>query len=231
MSASGAPPANGTFSESASVANRPVAVQQRMALAAALRSVDPDAPTLCEGWRAADLALHIVVRDSRPDLMVGQQLPGWKHRAQSAMDRLASRGYDYLVDRVKAGPPPLFPQRWAPVDNLVNTAEFYIHGQDVLRAQGGDDAGEGQASARQNVPAQHVSEQLQRALWGTGVKLFFPLAARSQGRRITFLSPRVGAVTRGRTDQQPMLVTGEPQELLLWASGREDHADVEIAYR
>ena len=37
--------------------------------------VGPDAPTLCEGWTTSHLATHLVVRDGRPDLIVGPMLP------------------------------------------------------------------------------------------------------------------------------------------------------------
>ena len=51
------------------------AVVERRHLAALLRRVGPDAPTLCEGWVTRDLAVHLIERDSRPDLIAGTVLP------------------------------------------------------------------------------------------------------------------------------------------------------------
>ena len=32
-----------------------------------LKDLGPNQPTLCEGWRTADLAAHLVLREHRPD--------------------------------------------------------------------------------------------------------------------------------------------------------------------
>ena len=44
---------------------------EREALADALASAGPDAPTLCEGWTAHDLAAHLIAREHRPDSTPG----------------------------------------------------------------------------------------------------------------------------------------------------------------
>ena len=40
--------------------------RERAALCNTLRAVGPDAPTLCTGWTARDLAAHLVVREHAP---------------------------------------------------------------------------------------------------------------------------------------------------------------------
>ena len=63
------------------------AVVERRHLAALLRRVGPDAPTLCEGWVTRDLAVHLIERDSRPDLIartVLPKIPVLSKRAQEA---------------------------------------------------------------------------------------------------------------------------------------------------
>lgn len=194
------------------------ASEQRKALVSALRSVTFDAPTLCEGWEAQDLALHIAVRDSRPDLLVGQGLPVVGAKARNAMENLKAEGYEKLVDRVSIGPPSYFPQSLDPVNDAMNTAEFYIHTEDVLRAQP-----DFELSQRREIP-----EELRKRLWKLATMRLFTMAARNQNRRITFFSPGYGATTRGPLNAPLMMLHGAPEELTLWASGREEQAEVDI---
>jgi hypothetical protein len=53
-----------------------VLLRERAALCATLDEVGPEAPTLCEGWLTADLAAHLLVRETRPDAGLGILLPG-----------------------------------------------------------------------------------------------------------------------------------------------------------
>uniref|UniRef100_UPI0025DDC77B maleylpyruvate isomerase family mycothiol-dependent enzyme n=1 Tax=uncultured Brevibacterium sp. TaxID=189678 RepID=UPI0025DDC77B len=55
---------------------------ERRSLAALLRTVGPDAPTLCEEWTTRDLAVHIVIRDRRPDALVGNAFPALAGKSQ-----------------------------------------------------------------------------------------------------------------------------------------------------
>lgn len=195
------------------------ASEQRQALAAALRSVPADAPTLCEGWAAEDLALHIVIRDSRPDLIVGPMLPVVGDRARAALKTLRSTGYQSLVNRAETGPPAYFPQNLTVLNDLMNTAEFYIHTEDVLRAQPDFDPKHPRG----------IPEKLRRRLWKQGSSAMFALGARKAKRRITFTSPGYGTTTCGPSSAAPLSVQGAPEELLLWASGREEKAQVSIS--
>lgn len=194
--------------------------EERAALADALRGVPADAPTLCEGWEARDLAVHILVRDSRPDLMVGERLPLLGRRARRALEELKAQDYGSLVDKVAAGPPRWAPSRLRPLDTAMNTVEFCVHTEDVLRAQADFDLG----SRRK------VSERVRTQLWKQGVQGLFLVGARSQHQRITFISPGHGSVTRGRHGDPLRVMQGSPEELVLWAFGRRRAADVEISF-
>lgn len=110
------------------------ATQERHRLADELAAAGPDAPTLCEGWSTRDLAAHIVLRDSRPDAMPGVLVPAlssWTERVQRG---IARRQFDRLVKQVRNGPPVWSPTRLGAVDRLVNSAEFFVHVEDVRRA-------------------------------------------------------------------------------------------------
>ena len=85
-----------------------LAQQERHALCDLFAELGPAAPTLCEGWTAADLAAHLVVRERRPDSgpgIVWPPLAGYTDRV-----RLAERDktpWTELVAAVRSGPPLL----------------------------------------------------------------------------------------------------------------------------
>ena len=111
-----------------------LAQQERATLCDLFVERGPDAPTLCEGWRTADLAAHLVVRERRPDSgpgIVWPPLAGYTDKVRRAVrDRTP---WETLVETVRRGPPLLL----RPFDGPMNTIEFYIHGEDVRRAQEG----------------------------------------------------------------------------------------------
>jgi len=187
---------------------------ERLALCDTLARTGPDAPTLCEGWRTRDLAAHLALRESRPDAQLGMIVPALSSRTAAMQRRRAAGPYDQLVDVVRTGPPAWHPTRLAPVDRFVNTAEFFVHHEDVLRAQPG-------WSTPRAVP-----EGLQRALW---------LTCRGVGR-LTLRAAPVGvelvADGFGRTVVRPgsplVQVQGSPAELLLFVFGRRSVAQVRL---
>ena len=110
-----------------------VARRERAALVETMRATGPDAPTLCEGWDARDLAAHLVVRERRLDAAPGILIPklaGYTARVQEQVT--ASTDWSKLIDQVAAGPPLYSPFKL--LDPLVNVAEMFIHHEDVRRA-------------------------------------------------------------------------------------------------
>jgi uncharacterized protein (TIGR03085 family) len=192
--------------------------QERRGLADLLEQLGPSAPTLCAGWDTAHLAAHVVVRERRPDALIGlgaeqvspnSRLATYTHRLEDGLRE--SSPFADVVGRLRAGPPAWSPLAWPPVARMLNTTEFAIHHEDVRRAQP-------DWSPRQ-LPA-----AAQDTLWNAAA-LF---GRRVAGRRGLVLrrSDVPGAEKRfgsgGRT------VEGEPLELLLWASGRREHARVTV---
>ena len=81
---------------------------ERLALCALLDKSGPDAPTLCEGWRTADLAAHLVLRERRPDAalgIIGGPLAGYTDRVRRGM--VARNPFALLVETIRTGPPRL----------------------------------------------------------------------------------------------------------------------------
>jgi uncharacterized protein (TIGR03085 family) len=78
-----------------------------------------------------------VARDRRPDSVPGlvvDRLNGWSERVRLGE---AARPYAELVTRLRAGPPSWSPLALPRVDRLGNTHEFFVHFEDVRRAETG----------------------------------------------------------------------------------------------
>ena len=109
-----------------------LAQQERNTICDLFIELGPDAPTLCDGWVTSDLAAHLVVRERRPDSgpgIVWPPLAGYTDKVRrSVKDRTA---WTDLIANVRRGPPLLL----RPFDGPMNTVEFFIHVEDVRRAQ------------------------------------------------------------------------------------------------
>jgi uncharacterized protein (TIGR03085 family) len=185
--------------------------RERSALVDTLRKVGPDAPTLCVGWKTRDLAAHLVVRERRLDATPGISIPflaGYTAKVQDQMAR--STRWDDLLEMVASGPPIYSPFRL--LDPVANLGEMFIHHEDVRRAVDG-----WQPRALDDSITAALSRQL---------GLLSRLALGKQPAQLTLQTTdgrRIARVGRG----DPVTVTGEPQELVLFVAGR-DAARVEF---
>ena len=193
------------------------AVVERRHLAALLRRVGPDAPTLCEGWVTRDLAVHLIERDSRPDLIAGSVLPKipvLSKRAQEADAQLRGQDWAELVSKVEK-PAVYSPARLGPLDKRMNTAEFFVHHEDVRRAQ-------------ETWHRRQLLQEEERDLWAA-LKLMGKPLLRPEQDSILLVANGYGSVTGGKAKTSTVrIVRGTPSELLLWAFGRREQAEVAI---
>lgn len=187
--------------------------RERLLLVDLLESVGPEAPTLCEGWNTRDLASHLVVRERRPDAAGGIMIKSLAGRLSRVQAEYAARPYEELLELIRTGPPALSVFRIPGADEAGNTVEFFIHGEDVRRAQSG-------------WAPRVLDPEFAETLWKNLAR-----SASLNGRR----SP-TGLVLR-RPDGQTVVarkgapvvtVTGEPGELVLFASGRQASSEVEL---
>jgi uncharacterized protein (TIGR03085 family) len=188
---------------------------ERSALSDLLDQLGPDAPTLCEGWTTADLAAHLILRERRLDAAAGIAVKPLAGYTRSVQERIkAAHPYPELVDLVRHGPPRSSPYGFIPgADAVVNTVEFLIHHEDVRRAQ--------PEWEPRTLPA-----DLDELIW----------KRLSQGARLYLRKSSVGVVlrdTKGRKAAAKLatpavVVTGAPQELLLFVSGRQRAARVTL---
>ncbi|MER6996326.1 TIGR03085 family metal-binding protein [Streptomyces sp. NPDC000410] len=189
------------------------AKRERLLLADLLEAAGPDAPTLCEGWNTRDLAAHVVVRERRPDAAGGILLGALRSRLERVQAEFAAKPYEELIQLIRTGPPRMSPYAIKPVDEGANTVEFYVHAEDVRRAQ-------------PDWTPRELDPVFADALWSRLEK-----AARLLGRK----SP-AGLVLRRPNGQTAVAhrgapvvtVTGEPGELTLFTFGRQDAARVEL---
>jgi uncharacterized protein (TIGR03085 family) len=184
---------------------------ERAALCRLLDELGPDAPTLCEGWTTYDLAAHLVARERRPDSGPGLLLSpfaDWTERVRRGEKR---KSYDVLVEEVRGGPPAWSLLSLPVVEPLVNTVEFFVHHEDVRRAQDGWEP---------RVLPPELEETLWRRLRGESRRFF---------RRVPVgvLLRRPDGVTAPVKEGTPQVeLVGQPGELMLYAFGRRDHARV-----
>jgi uncharacterized protein (TIGR03085 family) len=198
------------------------AQSERHAVADLLLEIGPSAPTLCEGWTAADLAAHLVIRENRPDAALGivfHPAARWTERVQTSLrDRVP---FTSLAERIRKGPPVWSPTRIGPVDNLANTVEFFVHHEDLRRG------------SLPQAP-RDLEPEFEALLWQrlrSSVKLMFrqcpvgvTLVHTSQDKS----APRETVVAKHATPQM-VTVAGSAGELVLFAFGRTEAAEVELS--
>ncbi|MFH9015827.1 TIGR03085 family metal-binding protein [Streptomyces sp. NPDC017943] len=190
------------------------AKRERLLLADLLETAGPDAPTLCEGWLTRDLAAHVVVRERRPDAAGGMLIKQLASRLDRVMAEYSDKPYEELIQLIRTGPPRFSPFSLKPVDEASNIVEFYVHTEDVRRAQ-------------PDWSPRELDPVFQDALWSR-----LERTARLMGRGVP-----TGLVLR-RPDGQTAVahrgtpvvtVTGEPSELVLFSYGRQSAAKVDLA--
>ncbi|GAA3224707.1 TIGR03085 family metal-binding protein [Actinocorallia longicatena] len=185
---------------------------EREELCALFESVGEEAPTLCEGWDAGDLAAHLVVRERRPDAAAGLVVPWLAGHTGSVQDALRRRKtFGELVGLVRGG--PVLVGLVPAVERAMNTVEYFVHHEDVRRAQEG-------------WKPRDLDDALEEELWRTITK---------RGRLLFRKSPVAILVRRPSGESRRLVdgagrveLTGKPSELLLYAFGRKDHALVEV---
>ncbi|MFC8507100.1 TIGR03085 family metal-binding protein [Streptomyces sp. NPDC057411] len=191
------------------------AKRERLLLADLLEAAGPDAPTLCEGWRTRDLAAHVVVRERRPDAAAGAvvPVPALKGRLERVQAEYAEKPYAELVQLIRTGPPKLSPFTIKQVDEGANIVEFYVHAEDVRRAQ-------------PDWSARELDPVFSDALWSR-----LERSARLLGRKapvgLVLRRPN-GQTTVAHRGTPVVTVSGEPGELTMFLFGRQDAAKVAL---
>jgi uncharacterized protein (TIGR03085 family) len=190
-----------------------VARLERTALCDLALELGPDAPTLCGDWTVRDLVTHLIVRERSPWAGPGLVVPALSGVTDWEMRRVGKRDFTGLVDRLRT--PILTPVAIPSLDKYINTLEFFVHHEDIRRAQ----------PAWEPRP---LTERTTNAIWA---------ALRTAGRGLV---SRVGVpvvVRRSDTDAEttlrrggdPAVVAGDPADVVLFLFGRNQVGDLEFS--
>ncbi len=188
---------------------------ERRALCDLLDELGPAVPTLLGEWTAHDLAAHLVLRER--DVVAGPCIVAPGHFQRFAERRRVALAHteDFasLVTRIRSGPPiGFFRIGW--VRSLANLNEFFVHHEDVRRANG--------------YPPRSLTPATDAALW------------RNVRRSSRYLSRRLKAVgldvawsgtnerVTVRSGQPAARLSGMPGEILLYLFGRQGAAVVDV---
>ena len=190
---------------------------ERTKMVALFHELGPDAPTLCEGWTTRDLAAHLWVRENRLDASAGLFIPALKPRLDTVTEEVLERDYDEVVDDWGKGAHKFNPLRY--VDKVLNSAEHFVHHEDIRRANGRTEARDFSAATQNEL---HLPVKMMGPSFLS--KSTLPVVLETEG-----FPPIVTADKHGVADKGDAVVRvrGTVSEVLLWAFGR-DAAQVQI---
>jgi uncharacterized protein (TIGR03085 family) len=188
---------------------------ERQQLADLLDELGPDAPTLLGPWTTRDLASHLVLREHDYLAAPGLVVPGaWGRLAERRRTALAAKDFPRLVATIRSGPPPgFFRIGW--VRSFPNLSEFFIHHEDVRRANG--------CGPRTNPPA------MDAALWRNVCRGRWFLARRLRTVGLKLEWAGATNTVRARPGKPTVGLAGPPRELLLYLFGRQSAARVDVS--
>ena len=187
---------------------------ERELLCDLMSELGPEAPTMLKPWTTLDLAAHLVIREHDYCAAPGLVVPGaWGRFAERRRQALTRQDYATLVATIRSGPPRgIFRVGW--VRRVANLNEFFVHHEDVRRANG-------------HGPRTNTST-LDHALWrNVGIARWW-LVRRLRGIGLELEWAATGQVLRARRGDPTACLTGPPGELLLYLFGRQDAARVEL---
>lgn len=182
--------------------------RERLALCDAALALGPDAPTLCDGWTVRDLVVHLLVRERRPWAMPGLFVKRLEPLVSRAAAGYAGKPLPELVARLRD--PGLIPAAVPAVEKAMNTVEFFVHHEDVRRAQ-------------PDWEPRTLSSAEERELW-RALRLLGRGLVRSAGVPVVVSDGTTTVTLRGGSE--PVSVTGPVGELCLFLFGRSAHGEL-----
>ena len=190
-----------------------MAQTERAELCDVALQVGEDQPTLCGDWTVKDLVVHLLVREGSP-AAAGIVLSPLAKLTELASRRVGRRDFAVLVEKLRNGPPRLSPYAVPKVDDLANTLEFFVHLEDIRRAQ-------------PDWSPRVLGDDAERRLWSM---------IRTAGKGLTRGAPvgvRIENLTTGSTavlkrGVPSVTVRGLPSEIALYVFGRQEQARVEL---
>lgn len=186
---------------------------ERAALCDLALELGPDAPTLSGEWTVKDLVVHLLVRESSPSA-VGIVVPALSRLTAWESVLRSRRDLPDLVEQLREGPPRWSPMRLAAVDRATNTLEFFVHHEDIRRAQPGWEP-------------RALDARSQDALW-RAIRVAGRGLVRSAAVGVTLERSDSGERAVLKSTEPTVVVRGRPSELVLFVYGRQPQARVEL---
>jgi uncharacterized protein (TIGR03085 family) len=188
----------------------PLARRERHDLCDLALIVGEDAPTLCGDWTVKQLVAHLLVRENRPWAAAGIVVPPLSGLTERAMERMARKDFGVLVEKLRD--PGLSMYRLPPAEVAFNTLEYFVHHEDVRRAQPGWEP-------RSLEPADLG------LIWKLG-RGSGRLMARRLGLPLRIRRSDTGAEAVLSSGDDPVVVSGPPGEVVLFLFGRDYARDL-----
>ena len=182
-----------------------LARRERIALCDLVLALGEDAPTLCGEWTAKELVVHLLVREYDPVAAAGLVLPPLARVTELQMARKGRQDFAVLVERLRRRGPTVFSLR--PVDKVLNTLEYYVHHEDVRRAQPG-------------WTPRDLPREDEDAIW-SALKVYGRGLVRPAGVPARIRRTDTGATAVLRRGSDPVVLSGLPSELSLALFGRQ----------
>ncbi|MGA9746823.1 MAG: TIGR03085 family metal-binding protein [Nocardioides sp.] len=187
---------------------------ERRELCDSALQVGAEEPTLCGEWTVKELVVHLLLRERSP-AAVGIAVAPLAKVTDLEMARMGRRDFAVLVERLRTGPP-----RWSPyavprLDTMLNTLEFFVHHEDIRRAQ----------------PAwvpRDLDADAQKLIWAMMRKAGKPLV-RNAKVGVTLENSTTGSRAVLKDASEPVVVSGLPSEVALFTYGRQQQARVELS--
>ena len=186
---------------------------ERAALCDTALQVGEDQPTLSGEWTVKDLVVHLLVREGSPAAL-GILVKPLEKVLDLEMRRVGRRPFNVLVEKLRHGPPRWSPYALPKLDATLNTLEYFVHHEDIRRAQPGWTARDLDADA----------EKLLWAMVRTGGKGL----ARSAPVGVTVENATTGSRAVLKAGEPSVVVRGIPSEVTLFVFGRKPQARVEL---
>ena len=187
--------------------------QERKALVASALKAGPEAPTLCEGWDVKDLVCHLLVRETSLVAAAGIAVPAFAGLTDKEMKRLKKLPFEKLVGRLRSHRLTFF--ALPPVDAAFNTLEYFVHHEDIRRAQ---------PAWRRRALSADADDVLWKALRAQG-----PALVRSTGVPVVVRRTDTDETTTLLPGRDPVELSGPVSELVMYLHGRDQVRDVSFA--
>ena len=189
-----------------------LARRERQALCTFALAVGEDAPTLCGDWDAKDLVAHLLVRENSPIGAIGIAVPALAWLTDREMARVRRRDFAVLVERLRR--PGLTPYALPPVERLFNTLEYFVHHEDLRRAQ-------------PDWEPRTLSLADESRIW-RAIKVAGKGLVRPAGLPVTIRRSDTPDTSTLRGGEDPVVVTGLPSELAFGLFGRDQVRGLEF---